>query len=387
MIAEREVEGELRALDGRALEEMVRRATGREGVQIGEWMARAMNPGWGYESDGLYRVAGKGLDAGQAVDWSVVLKVVEAGDAEPARREVGSPIYWRREVCAYESGLLEGLPGGVRAARCLGVWERSDGECRLWLEDVGDSYGARWPLEQYARAAECLGRFNGAYVVERSVPEYPWLLGDAGASMRGLLRHVAGIREVVADAGTWEHPRLRGVFPGGSRERLLRLWADGSRLLDALDSAPQTFCHCDAWRGNMFAPVGADGQRELVMIDWEFCGRGGLGPDAGDLMAASFHMMRVESADPAALDEVVFESYLKGLRDAGWHGERKAVRKAYAAYAAVKYCSLLLWLWDLDDETRRSGWERKAGHSFDEFVRQQAALVGYLLDMADEVRA
>ena len=45
----------------------------------------------------------------------------------------------------------------------------------IWLEEVADTVGAPWPLARYGLAARHLGGFNGAYLVGRPVPAYPWL--------------------------------------------------------------------------------------------------------------------------------------------------------------------------------------------------------------------
>src|SRR5207237_402832 len=105
------------------------------------------------------------------------------------------PIYGKREALAYASGLLDDLPGGIAAPRCFAVEERTDESCWLWLEEVGDRHGSRWPLSQYARAARALGRFNGAYLAGRALPAYPWL--GPPRALRGLLQAFAFVRDVV----------------------------------------------------------------------------------------------------------------------------------------------------------------------------------------------
>jgi hypothetical protein len=76
-----------------------------------------------------------------------------------------------------------------------------------------------------------------------------------------------------------------------------------------------------------------------------------------------------------------------GLRDAGWRGAEGDVRGVYAAVAALKYGCCLLWLGDLADPAGQARWERVFGRAFPAFARRQAALVAYLLDLADEARA
>jgi hypothetical protein len=160
-------------------------------------------------------------------------------------------------------------------------------------------------------------------------------------------------------------------------------------VIDALESLPQTLCHKDAWRRNMFAPTnaGTSDPDALVMIDWAYVGRGELGLDAGDLFAASYSLFGAEPCAPRELDRVVFENYLDGLRDAGWHGDWRIARFGYAAYAALKYGCLAFWLRDAGNSRNHAIWERLAGCSMAEYVENQGRLVAYLLDLADEARS
>jgi hypothetical protein len=70
-------------------------------------------------------------------DASVILKVLRhSADGQRRWRSGESPdhpYYWRREACAYESELLDGLRDDLRAPRCLGVFDRPDGGVDLWL--------------------------------------------------------------------------------------------------------------------------------------------------------------------------------------------------------------------------------------------------------------
>lgn len=154
-----------------------------------------------------------------------------------------------------------------------------------------------------------------------------------------------------------------------------------------LERFPQTFCHLDAWRGNLFAVPKADGEQQLVAIDWSYPGLGTIATDIGDLMAPSFSLLRVEPCDPRTLDKVIFESYLEGLSAAGWQGNRSVVRCAFALFTALKYGCLLFWLHQITDESQHTFWEQRRGHPLKESIQQQAALIYYLLDLADEGRS
>ena len=385
MIAQMTIEPQLQALERAMVAELACAALAGP-AELLEWRVEAINPGMGSATGGMYRVAGSALVDGQAAPWSIILKVMrlDASSANPAAREIDHALYWEREALVYQSALLDDLPGGVTAPRCLAVMRRPDDALWLWLEEARDRYGPQWPLEQYASAARCLGRFNGAYLAGRPIPAYPWLCGPA--TLRGMLEHFAGLQDVIRDRQAWQQPLVQRVLPASTAERLLRLWADRAPLLDALERLPQTLCHKDAWRRNMFAPPGPAGRDTLAMIDWAYVGRGELGLDAGDLFGASYSLFGVEPCEPRELDEVVFEQYLEGLYSAGWKGDRRAARFGYAAYTALKYGWLVFWLRDAGNERAHGMWERLAGRPMAEYVENQGRLVAYLLDLADEAR-
>ena len=58
-------------------------------------------------------------------------------------------------------------------------------------------------------------------------------------------------------------------------------------LLAALDKLPQTFCHLDAYRPNLFLRRDADGSNQTVAVDWAFTGIASVGEEIANLLAAS----------------------------------------------------------------------------------------------------
>lgn len=379
------IETQLQAFDSAALTGFVRQSLHSETLEVDNWHAQSLHNATGIATGGVYRVAGIGQEQEQQREWSLILKVIRlTPTGRIAGEDMAHALYWKREALAYESGLLADLPEGLRVPRCFGVVERDDETLWLWLEDVRDGYGWQWSLEQYARTARHLGYFNGVYLTSRPLPMYPWLTGDG--SPRGVLDAYVGLREVVQNQNVWRHPLLHSAFPVPVTDRLVRLWDDRGRLLDVFERLPQTLCHLDAWRGNLFAPGGEDGRERIVLLDWAYIGRGAIGTDAGDLAGASYGMLGVEECEPRVFSDEVFENYLHGLREAGWQGDQRTVRFAFATMAALKYGCLLPWLRDISVESRYGWWERRVGQSMSEFVHNAARWVYYLLDLADEAR-
>ena len=205
------------------------------------------------------------------------------------------------------------------------------------------------------------------------------------ASPRGLLDHYAWLRGVVAAPPTWAHPSLQ-AHAAELAPRPRRLWDERATLLDRLERLPHTLCHCDAWRGNLRAPTDAATAEELIALDWAVLGWGAVGTDPGDLFAPSFAHGLVAPCTPRELDEAIFEGYLAGLGEAGWHPERTLVRFGYAAFAALKYGGVLPWLFIGGDARSIAAWAQGGGRPLEELLYEPLRLMAYLLDLLDEAR-
>ena len=303
--------GQLQTVDQATLTPLVHQALGSTSVELSDWRVESLHGGAGNVMglSGVYRFAGSGSDQGKPVAWSLVLKVVN----RPASAEEPSAwFYWKREVLAYQSGLLADLPGGVVAPRCFGVVEQAGGTSWLWLEEITDAAGGRWPLERFALVARRLGAFNAAYLTGRPTPSYPWLSHDWFRS------RVATAEGAIAQLPTvLDHPLVRRAFPGDTAPRVLQLWADRATFFDALDQLPQTFCHLDAYPRNLFVRDDLKGDGRIVAIDWAFAGVSALGADLAALVGASLTFDEADLSTARELDQVVFASYLEGLQAAG----------------------------------------------------------------------
>lgn len=380
------IESKLVDLRQGAVDALARAALGGGAWAARHWRFERLHRSYGGATGGIFRLGGTAADAGRERPWSAILKVISpAAWLEMTAEQPGAPshpLYWKREVLAYESGWLEHLPGGVRGPRCLAIDAQADGTVWLWLEEAQDCYGGDWPLEQYARAAYCLGRFNGAYLAGEPWPPYPWL-GRIG-SARGVIEAFGWIEALVRDRKVWEHPLLRAAFSPALAARLPSFWDHRHALLDAVEQLPQTVCHQDAWTGNVFAPNGVAG--ELVMIDWAYTGSAVVGTDLGDLAVAGYPLL-ARAPLPAAIDAAVFEPYLEGLRAAGWPVARDPVRLAYLTHAALKYGCLLIWLRDIGDEEKLAFWEDLAGQPAAQWLEKCAVVLDHQANLLDEALA
>jgi len=369
-------------IDEQLLAPLVRRQLDDPSADVMDWSRALLHGGLTQEvglSSGLYRFTGHAASADRLVPWSLILKVV------PRSRDNNEPSkwdYWKREILAYESGLLDNLANDLRAPRCFDISELPGEEIGIWLEDVRETGPDPWPIARYGLAARHLAQFNGAYLTGRALPTRPWF--SKGRIREWLALGEAGIQNLSQLArspigSTWLTSR--------SVERTQRLWRDRQPLLDALDGLPRCLCHHDAFRRNLIAGRTADGGDQTVAIDWAGVGIGVVGEELATLVSISLQFMNVEASEARSLDAVAFEAYLQGLREVGWTGDERLVRFGFAACASL-YVGLGAtggWLaWLLSDQRHVAMTERAIGHPMDRILEQWARLQEYELDLGDE---
>jgi hypothetical protein len=318
---------------------------------------------------GVFRVSGSARVGGEPRAWSVVLKVLPGTP--------GSPTGWNypaREALAYERGLLGDLPPGLDAPRCFGHAEHG-GQHFLWLEDLG-SDAIRWRLDDYGKAARALGRFNGAYLIGRSLPVAGWLsqqwLRSWLAEGAGAMRELPRFRR---------HPLVQRVYPREVLDRLLLLWARRDELLDGLDRMPQVLGHNDAFRRNLFLR-----SERLLAVDWAFLGPEPVGAELAPLVTASVAFLGVARDSWRDLEQTAVEAYLHGLQDVGWRGAPDFPRFGFAASSALRYgpgCVRLV-LPALLDETLQPGVELVLGIRFHQVLELWAAVCLENARLADD---
>ena len=375
---------EIKAIDSAMLTGPVHQALGSTSAEISDWEHHPISYINTEETSlGLHRFTGTARDRGEERAWSVVLKAVKAPLIET------NPAHWnyhRREVLAYEDGLLTDLPGGLSAPRCLGVTKYAGGVCWLWLEDILDPASQPWSLAEYGAVARNLGQFNGAYLTGRPLPNRPWLSQNW---MRGWLDFYEAenrqILELIREEQFWKIPPLDSAFPRPITDDVLRLWDHYDSLLATLAQLPQTFCHMDAYRPNLFLRHGADGSSQTVAVDWVFTGIAAVGEEIANLLAASLIWLEYDAADARSLDQAVFNGYLDGLRDAGWRDDPRIARLGFTAACALRWGLVgLWWLLTLGDAGERAELEAHRNRPLAELASQWANTEIYLLDLVQE---
>jgi hypothetical protein len=365
----------LRSLDPHVLTEVVRRDRQEPDLEISNWTVRPLSNKGIINPDGLFLFSGEAR-AGEATrPWSVVLKRLKKPEQEQEPHEMW---YWKREVSAAQSGLLDALPGPIVAPRCYRTRELDD-SAWLWMEHIHDARGGPWTLDDFAFAAKQLGQFNGAYLANDTLlPSEPWFC-------QGLARQWVQLWSL--DQADWENPYISRYLSPRLRARAAQLWAERERFYRALDRLPWVFSHFDYQRRNLFIRQNAAGHDEVVATDWAWCGTGPVGGDLYSLVGSSCIVFEWDSARMRELEEGVVEPYVAGLRDAGWDGNPDLVRLGYTAWIAL-HCGVVApavlgnWCVEENEETAVKAF----GRSLDEVASNWATMCAFALSRADEAR-
>lgn len=209
------------------LQPIVRQVLNHPTAEVIDWQLQRMGGGvseFSGRSFGTFRVSGTARADSQELPWSAVTKVFGPSD-HPELNDANHPGYWKREVLAYQSGLLWQLPGGVTAPRCYAIQELPNEIYCLWLELIqeGDN---RWTTEQHHLAAHHLGRFNGAYLTDHSLPEPVWMTRG-----RISLSRLAPLQPEEENLLQFSETDLGHWLSKRSIERMMRLWEQRERLL------------------------------------------------------------------------------------------------------------------------------------------------------------
>ena len=370
----------LAAVDAATLAPLVRQALNDDGASVMEFSVKPLSGGFAGETvggHGTYRFTGTARSARGTIPWSMVLKVLGRvrGTGSTDLREWN---YWKREILAYQSGLLDELPGGIVAPRCFGVVENDGEEYWIWLEDVAGDTPDHWDMADYARVARHLGQFNGAYLTGHPIPDRPWFtrgrvrnwLEIAAPILDHLPRHLAG-----RTRRHWLTPR--------QAEGVSALWRGRDPLLAALDALPRSLCHHDAFQRNLFITP-----ERTVAIDWQIMGTGAVGEEIMPLVCVGVQFMHVPPERMAELEGYVVAGYLEGLRDAGWRGEESLVRFGYGCAAALWGGVSTIGLWpEISDAENYKGIEDLLGTPIDAIVDCWAVMQDHYLKLGDEAVA
>jgi len=382
-------DGKLATLDQIALTPIVRTVLNDHTAEIVRWRSAPIIQGRASPA-GVHRISGIAQVQDDAVPWSLVLKELHAAAQSAyagnhASDDPTSAWYWKRELLLYQSGLFDALPAGFAAPHPYQIDEQPLAG-RIWMEDVREDVGAVWPLDHYGHVARHLGRFNGIYLAERSLPPWPWLL----------TRYLhSGLQKSEWPAFAAHYPALRQtsslVRRGWSDDlfaAFARIWQERAWFLQILEALPQTLMHNDAGRKNLIARRRPNGDFETVVVDWGQAAIGALGEELAVLVSQPVYWLHgVRPEDLAELDTIVFNTYVQGLRDVGWQGDPALARLGYTVSLALRSgFGIFIFEWAARDENTRTFIETAIGHPIEATVDAMRGLRSYIVACAEEAR-
>jgi hypothetical protein len=370
----------LKRISVETLTPFVGKALGVPDLTVTSWQSRLVKGGWEFPHRTAARLTGCALipDGDGERSWSLYLKI-----ARKAGRGITNGISdpYQREALFYASGFFDDLPGGVAAPCCLGVLEQAGDVPWVFLEDVeGETY-KNWPLARYSVAARHLGHLHGGFLTERPLRKETW--ADRSDWLRWQ-RNNAAARDTFELHRACMHPLSARFYASSLGGRARDLQSRHGVFSDLLCRLPLTMVHGDFHGNNLIARD--DGvTEETVVIDWDFAGTAQMGIDTGTLIGTSAIFYPPFVAPLPEFVELVFESYMAGLRDIGWSGPREIIRFTIVGYLACIFgMGVPPALGRVLDEASRSVVETRWNLPAEEIVKHLVRTHRQLLDYGEE---
>lgn len=257
---------------------------------------------------------------------------------KPLRRDRADG--WDREIAAFER-LPRGLFTGdmSRAPRFLGAERPTLNTARLWLEYVDGRPAASWSTREWQLMSAGLAALQAGYVSDAPLLSEPWLNHDDLRQWLTLDRaRLFPIRLTKAIC--------KAVEPYLDPETLTTVaavWRGRNKLLDRLDTLPQTLCHNDIWSGNVLLERVRGGRATLrpVILDWQLAGPGPVGSDLVFAVVAGVWLALFPGGRIEKLERALITGYAAGLRKAGKSPLMAHAAESFAVTAALRYGLML----------------------------------------------
>lgn len=285
-----------------------------------EWLSAVLAPHFGPE----VRVAtisgspvGKGIGTLSRL-WRISVEYVgkSAGAPPTFILKLPTPVQSQRvfggtfNAYGREVGFYRDCSGeaGIRVPRCYhAAVETASNSFALLLEDTPTaSPGNQQDScsdDQAALAVSALAGLHARWWQNERLPELPWVPAGNAPELT--------IVETLFATTAPTFDRWNRFFDPAFMRVVQRLAADPSRILEATFSRPFTLAHGDYRLDNiLFGPAGSP--EELVVVDWQLCGRL---PGAIDFHYFVWGNLGAESAD--RLEDHLSRLYVEGLARGG----------------------------------------------------------------------
>jgi hypothetical protein len=377
---------QLKAIDPIVLTDVVRRDQHDSEMVVLDWTVESLSHEKIIDTTGgLFCFSGESQSTQGIRPWKVIMKCINNPKEPSEQPRVWH--YWKRELLAFQSGFLAQLPLDVRAPRFYGVMESENGAW-IWLEYIQETTGKHWSLDDFQRAAQHLGRFQGKYLAGTPLIDQPWLTQNFLRSAWDKEGFWSGFMDPAFKENAWQSPITQRGFDAKHQSRVLQLLTEKERFFDANDRLPQVFCHNDASRRNfMWSRSAQTGKEELIGVDWAFSGIGALGNDLGELVATSMFFFEYNPTDAEVLEAAQLEGYLAGLDDIGVKVDARLVRLGYLISLSLWMGAMLPgWAAYMLSPDSRFNVQAMYGRQAEEVLEGWVQLDEFCLDRADEAR-
>jgi hypothetical protein len=321
---------------------------------------------------GIVKVSGQAMVGDQQHRWSSVVKFINPNVDEPGYGILDI----ERKI--YEQGLFSDPNIPFRAARFYKSNEDENGILSLWLEDLTSAPQPPWDLDQFSKSANHIGQFNG-HNAQNNVHLPFETPRDQSATFWNVGRNPARSEELLEAR---DAPLVRQGYGDTPIEATVEFAELFTRVLQAGIEVPHTLSFGDCHSRNMF-PVG----EETVGIDWAAAAMEPNGSDAGRLIGSPLSY-GVEEANMAGQNErAIFDSYVNGLKTAGWNGDVDEIRLGFFCQFGGYLTALGYVPINLETYRPRQEWiEKRFGVPFDELVPHIAPIIALIPGYTEELR-
>ena len=298
---------------------------------IKEWNIEALNcSSLNFTTDGIFRVYGTVIVSEKEIQWSLILKIIKPENDE--KNNALHHNYWKREALVNQSGILCELPYVICAPQCYKVEEKENNSVWIWMEEIIEDNKQPWSDNEFAFVARKLGIFNGTYLTEKAIPDYPWICRNWIKSWIDSCKKYS-IDPTVYFSKVQKIYNLNSIYNSYNY-----LNKHLNKHLRALESLPRVLAHQDLSKQNMFITTLQNStKKQLTLIDWQFLSISGLGEDLGKLFGVALSQQHIPIVKMDHFKDLLFTNYLEGLREAGWNGD--ASLPQYGFYTSFSFRS------------------------------------------------
>jgi hypothetical protein len=332
-----DVDYQLATTQPHALRDAVRALLADPFAQVIDFRTAPLAEGAGNPtSAGLWRATGFAHSGTDIIEWSLVVKAVTLPpDTRLDHDDARFLNYWRREIEAFRSPLMQDLPSGLQTPAYYGDvdLDLNDKHALLFMEDLGSIDRASWDVDAYVFAARAFAAWQRPFVSRVPLPAEWWLADDVARRWVGITQSYYEQLVALAASGYEPLAALNRKTCDPAMRPLLRTIYEPESLLVPLDHLPHVLCHNDANIDNLVIRQTPSG-KELVMFDIQWTGTAGVGTELGQFLC---HVpMEAEGQTREQIEARIIDAYADELNAEGAVVTRQQVEFGYSASAAIR---------------------------------------------------